>query len=486
VRLAAALVLLISISRAATLADRVREVLERPAARGVLWGVKVVDLGSGETLYELNAEKLFIPASNTKLFSTALALVRLGPEYRFLTRVAAEGPPDPAGRISGDLVLVGGGDPNLSRRALPYEKKQEFTAPDPLEELAAEVAALGVRRVEGAIVGDDTRYLWQPYAIGWAIEDAANGDGPPVTALSVYDNVVALKIRPGGRAEWDAPAAYYQLDNRILPGAAESRIRIHRPPGDRTVHVWGEMSAKDPGRAELLAIDDPALYAAQAFRDALVRHGIVVVGEARSRHAFPWDLVANLPPGYSLASRSSMPLIEDLRVINKVSQNLHAEIVVRETARERRGAGSWEASDEERKAFLSEIGLRPEEYFLRDGSGLSRQNLVSPGAVIALLAYMWRSPHKEAWLETLPIAGVDGSLQARFLATPAAEILRAKTGTLTHVSALSGYIDAPDGRRLAFSVFANNYSGDAARVRGIIDRLSTALFGASVPVSTAR
>ena len=475
---------------AATLAERIDKILNQPAARRAFWGIKVVDLGSGRTLYQRNADRPFVPASNTKLFSTALALVRLGPDHRYLTRLATDSPPDPTGRIAGDVVLVGGGDPNFSSRVLPYQKRTEFLGIplDPLEELAAQVAALGVRQIDGDIVGDDTLYVWQRYADGWTLEDTANGDGPPVTALVVNDNIITLRIGPGEKAgdpalvKLEPWTSYYTIDNRIRTAAKPAHpVRIHREPGDTTLRLWGEIALTDSGRSEVLAIDDPALFAAQALRDALVRHSVTVLGRAVSRHAMPYefeDLEKADPVEKSyalvLASRSSMALIEDLRLINKISQNLHAELALREVARRRRGVGSFEASLAELKAFLGEIGITKEEFFLRDGSGLSRQNLVTPAAIMTLLTYMWNSRYRERWLDTLPVAGFDGTLAGRFISAPAADQLRAKTGTLTHVSALSGYLPAAGGRQLAFAILVNNYIADSGSIRKVIDQICVA------------
>ncbi|HYM10334.1 MAG TPA: D-alanyl-D-alanine carboxypeptidase, partial [Bryobacterales bacterium] len=186
----------------ATLAERIERVLAAPAARRAFWGIRAVDLDSGQILYQLNADHLFTPASNTKLFSTAMALARLGPAYRFLTRLAASAPPDEQGRIAGNLLLEGGGDPNFSSRVLPYEKRTEF-APNrlaPIEDFADEVAAAGIREIDGNIVGDDTLYVWERYPQGWALDDTVNADGAPVTALVINDNTVALSIRPAERA----------------------------------------------------------------------------------------------------------------------------------------------------------------------------------------------------------------------------------------------------------------------------------------------
>lgn len=487
-RRAAALFLLVLFSaQAATLSQRIEKILSEPGARRAFWGIKVLDLDSGETLYQLNADHFFTPASNTKLFSTALALLRLGPDYRFLTRIATDALPDAEGRIAGELVLAGGGDPNFSARVLPYDKQSEFLPNrlQPIDELAEELAAAGIRQIDGDIIGDDTLYVWQRYPHGWAVDDIANGDGPPVTALVINDNVVSLVIRPGQKAgdpalvRLDPPTPYFEVQNLIQTAPKAARpIRMYREPGSRTVTLQGEIGVEDRGRTELLAIDDPALFAAEALREALVRHSITVLGRAASRHAYAYELQdpgkearPQRPYALVLASRSSMPLVEDLRLTNKISQNLHAELALRAAARERRGVASIEASLAEMRQFLSEAGIGEHDYFLRDGSGLSRLNLLTPAALVQLLAYMWRSPLRQPWLETLPVAALDGTLRSRFVAIEGAGSVHAKTGTLTHVAALSGYVIPPDSRHLAFSILANNYNGDGASLRAILDRI---------------
>ncbi|MBI3694374.1 MAG: D-alanyl-D-alanine carboxypeptidase/D-alanyl-D-alanine-endopeptidase [Acidobacteria bacterium] len=471
------------LTQAATLAQRLERILSQPAARRAFWGIKIVDLDSGQTLYQLNAERFFVPASNAKLFSTALALVRLGPEHRFLTRLAATAPPDAEGRIAGELVLAGGGDPNFSSRVLPYEKQTAFGANrlEPIEELAAQAAAAGVREISGDIVGDDAFYPWERYPDGWSYHDILGQDGAPVTALVFNDNVAALRIRPGhapgepASVSVDPPVPYFRIDSRIRTVAAAPRpIGVDRGFDEQSLRLWGEIAAGGAGRAEVVAIADPALFAAQALRDALARRSITVLGRAVSRHAFPGEPAAEYP--WTLASCSSMSLIEVLRVINKTSQNLHAELVLRAAARERRGAGSIEAALAELKEFLHEAGAGDSDFFLRDGSGLSRKDLVTPSALVAVLAYMWRSAHRELWLETLPVAGSDGTLRGRFLKTDVAEHLQAKTGSLSHVVALSGYLEPPSGRHLAFSILANNFNGPAGPFRAVVDRLCAEIF----------
>jgi D-alanyl-D-alanine carboxypeptidase/D-alanyl-D-alanine-endopeptidase (penicillin-binding protein 4) len=488
-RLAALAVLLAAHGAAASLAENIeRAIAASRAARAAFWGIQVVDLATGKTLYEHNQDRFFIPASNTKLFTTAMALMRLGPDYRFLTRVVADVPPDSKGRVHGSLRLLGGGDPNLSARAIPYRTGPVTGNPlAAIEELADQIAARGVTRVSGGITGDDTWYVWQPYAAGWGIEDPETDDGPPVSALTVNDNAFTLHVQPGLREgesailSLDPPLEFYRLDNRIRTTAAgsERRIRFSRVPDSMDVRLWGTIPLRDRTLDLVLGVADPALYAAKALRRALEERGIAVDGETASLHLFPNEVAdlnqAPAPPaegtGVELARRVSAPLIEDLRITDKVSQNLHAELALRAVAKARRNIGSFEAGLEEMKTFLGEAGIDPEGFDLRDGSGLARLNLLTPSTVVRLLRYMYQSPRRDDWIGLLPVAGKDGSIATRFLESPGMGRIFAKTGSLSHVSALSGYMHRSGGAWVAFSILVNNYNARAPDIRGVMDRI---------------
>jgi D-alanyl-D-alanine carboxypeptidase/D-alanyl-D-alanine-endopeptidase (penicillin-binding protein 4) len=459
-----------------------------PEARTSFWGVRIVSLVPDRVLFERNADRLFLPASNAKLFTTALALVRLGPDYVFQTRVLADRTPGEDGSVE-SLRLVGGGDPNLSGRAIPYSR--DALPGDPLaaiEDLATQIAARGVRCVSADIVGDDTAYVWQPYAEGWSIDDSVWDYGAPVSALSINDNTLSVIVLPGGYASDPAriiltpPVEYYEIDNRVRTVAGdrkgERKIMFDRLPGARQLRIWGVLPLNDPGDREVLGIEDPALYAAIAFRDALARRGIAIRGDARAVHLYPSQVsdLKNGPapepePGVELARRDSVPLAEDLRITDKVSQNLHAELALRAVAKARRHIGSREAGIAEEQAFLDEVGIDRASYAFADGSGLSRLDLVTPAAVVRLLAHMYHSAARDAWLSLLPVAGQDGTLHARFADTPVAGRIFAKTGSLSHVAALSGYARRRNGEMLAFSILVNNYNGPAADLRAAIDRV---------------
>jgi D-alanyl-D-alanine carboxypeptidase/D-alanyl-D-alanine-endopeptidase (penicillin-binding protein 4) len=465
-------------------AARIRAFLDTsPVARTAFWGIQIVDLDQHRVLFDFNPNRLFVPASNAKLFSTALALMRLGADYRFQTRVLADRAPDQAGCVA-SLRLVGGGDPNLSGRAIPY-RQSPLPATDPLqavEDLAGQLFAQGVRCVDGDIVGDDTAYLWEPYPDGWSMDDGVWDYGAAVSALSINDNTLAVTVLPGDNAArilLTPSLDYYQIDNRArTKRGVERKIVVDRLPGSRQLRIWGTLPPNDPGEIETLGIDDPALYAAYALRDRLARHGIAVRGEARARHLFP-NQVADLEKGpapepeagVELARRESAPLLEDLRITAKVSQNLHAEMALRAVARARRLIGSRQAGLAEMRTFLEEAGIGRSSYTFADGSGLSRLDLVSPAAVAGLLAYLYRSAVRDQWLSLLPVSAQDGTLHARFAGTLAAGRIRAKTGSLSHVSTLSGYAQRGSGQMLAFSILVNNYHGPAADLTAAIDRV---------------
>ena len=468
--------------------DRIREA--SPAARRAHWGIHVVDLASGKTLYARNETSYFVPASNTKLFSTSLALVRLGPDHRFRTLVIAERSPDSAGRVAGDLILYGGGDPTLSGRPIPYEKGAAMGDPlAAIDELAGRTFARGLRRVDGDVIGDDTAYLWDPYPDGWAQNDTIWEYGAPVSALTVNDNTISLTLRPGAAADEPArismspPLEYYQIENRVRTvDKGGRRIWLDRPAGSRELRIWGTIPRSGGAATQLLAIDDPALYAALAFRDALERRGVMIRGRAVARHRpvnEAGDPAKGIPPqppaGVELARRESPPLIETLRVVNKISQNLQAELVLREVGRARRGAGSREAGLEELKAMLSEAGAAAEDYHFEDGSGLSRLTLVTPALATRLLRFVRSTPNGADWVKLMPVGGGDGTLADRFEGQPAAARIHAKTGSLSHVSALSGYVEREGSPARVFSIMVNNYNCPTSEIRRVIDKMALAL-----------
>ena len=494
------------------LPDRIAAILAAPDLARGFWGVEVVSLSSGEVLYSQNADKLFTPASNTKLFTTAAALALIGPDYKFRTTVETTGTLDRYGRLNGDLILVGRGDPNLSGREIPYNLKTQRND-DPiqaLESLADALVQKGVKFIDGDIVADDSYFAFERYAEGWSQDDLMWSDGAPVSALTVNDNVVFVNIQPADRPGEKAfvsvkPfAGYYRLDNRIIttPAGTPRKLALNREPGSTVVTLWGNVPLDDPGTNEALAIDDPAEFAAGLFRELLEKRGIVVYGKQRTHHtelaALSTFSVTVTAPSHgggetvarplkidqplTLAAYESKPLLEDVRIINKVSQNLHAEILLRLLGREHGTAGTIEAGLEVLKGFLAQAGIATDQYAFYDGSGLSRENLVTPHAIVQLLRYSSVQPWGADYKSTLPIAGLDGTLSER-LNTPLhpQNRIAAKTGSLNGVKALSGYATTNSGQSIAFSILSNNFNLPSKRVTDTIDELVQAIVGDAPP-----
>jgi len=486
------------------LPDRIATVLGSGDMQRGFWGIQVVSLTTGQTLYGQNSDKLFTPASNTKLFTTAAALSLIGPDYKFLTTVETSGTLDRYGRLNGDLVLVGRGDPNLSGRELPYDlRTQRNDHPvQVLEALADSLVQKGVKYVDGNIVADDSYFAFERYGEGWSQDDLVWADGAPVSALTVNDNVVFVNILPADRPGEKAfvtitPfAEYYRLDNRIIttPAGTGRKFFVNREPGSTVLTLWGNMPVDDTGTNEALAIEDPAAFAAALFRQLIEKRGIVVYGGQRTRHTelatlgtFTATALAPSRGGSDdphplktsqavvLASYQSQPLVEDIRVINKVSQNLHAEILLRLLGRERGTAGSIEGGLEVLRGFMNQIGIPPDQYVFYDGSGLSRQNLVTPHAIVHLLRYASAQPWGAAFKKTLPLSGTDGSLSER-LNTPRMQgRIFGKTGSLAGVKTLSGYATTDSGDYVAFSILSNNFNLPSKRVTDTIDQVVQAI-----------
>lgn len=491
-RLLPLLALCVALLGAPPLPQQIEDILASgEALQRAHWGLLVTDLATGRRLYERNSLQHFVPASNAKLFTTALALSRLGPEHRFRTRVRADRSPDEQGVVDGDLRMLGGGDPTMGSRPWPYRKDAEpVAALQGIDALADQIVARGVKRVRGRVLGDDTAYVWAPYPTGWAMDDGLYDYGAPVSALTLNDNVLALHVRPGASAGLPAAVSFlpaiefFTLHNGIGTVAAGSAEdwKLDRSPGSREVRLWGTVTAGGKEQRALLAVDDPARFAAMALHEALQQRGVVIEQAPAARHR-PEESVPDLrqgaatpeAAGVELASRMSAPLAQVLQVVNKVSQNLYAELLLREVGRVRRHVGSREAGLEEMQAFLTEIGIDPGAYRFRDGSGLSRLTLVSPSAIVRLLTHMAHSPQADVWLSTFPVGGEDGTLAARFVKEPAGRRVQAKTGSLSYVSALSGYATTPGGERRAFAVLVNNAHAPATEIRAAIDRIGVVL-----------
>lgn len=426
---------------------RICKLLRDPAMAGSTEGVVIEEAGTGRVLFELNPRTLLMPASNQKLLTSAAALAILGPDFRFGTRVVAAKAPDPDGVIRGDLFLEGSGDPFLNE--------------GDLDELVQAVRKAGIRVIEGRVLADASVFTDGPYGEGWAWDDLSYAYSPQISGLNLNANVVLVECQSGRRAGARV-AVRIRPDVGLMkvlnlartgPAGAAETLSVRRMLGRNTVVVEGMLPAQ-AGRGRRAAlrvtVEDPARFAAAVFARKLAEAGIAVRGA-------PGTGVA--PPGAAeIAVHRSLPLAELLIQMNKPSDNLAAECLLRMAGKAALGEGSAAAGARAAVDWLARQGLDRSGLVIADGSGLSRQTLVTAGNLAALLCAVERQPWAAEFRASLPIAGVDGTLRNRMKGTRAAGNCRAKTGSLSGVSSLSGYVTSADGVPLAFVILMNHYT----------------------------
>ncbi|HUD40427.1 MAG TPA: D-alanyl-D-alanine carboxypeptidase/D-alanyl-D-alanine-endopeptidase [Dokdonella sp.] len=491
-------VLLLALAPAAAAADlaatraRIDAILAEPRFAAAGWGIEVRSLDSGRTVYEHQPDRLLVPASTAKLYTAALALATFGADYRIPTVLFATAPPARDGELHGDLVLVGYGDPALGADA----------AASWADTLAIALRKAGVTRVHGDLIADATRFAAPRYGSGWEAGDLQSWFGAPASALSVDENLVTVQVRPGAgvgdRAllRFEPPGSAPELVNRLVTVARGdgSDVGLFRAPGERTLHAFGTIAAGSAERSYRLALADPAAVAAAQLRAALTRQGVSVDGRVRSvywpevRAEHGADDAGRLR---TIAQLRSPPLGDLVRRGLKVSQNLYMQnlfLLVGAAEADAARAANPDVADhtgtEQRAAtamrrYLSGIGIAPQQALVEDGAGLSRRNLTTASALTALLVHWGDGESGAPFRLALPQAGIDGSLAGRLRDTPAQGRVHAKTGAMSGVYALAGYLTSAAGERLAFTLLLNQYrppeDGGAGRPSGELDRVVLAL-----------
>jgi D-alanyl-D-alanine carboxypeptidase/D-alanyl-D-alanine-endopeptidase (penicillin-binding protein 4) len=418
-----------------------------------MWGILIRRAG-GEILYQRDETRLLHPASNMKILTLAAAAERLGWEFTFETTVRVNGPLD-HGTVRGDVIVAGSGDPTISRRH------------DGGKTLAGWADLLwqqGVRRVQGRVIGDGTRFGGTTLGQGWQWDDLPFGYSAPVSALSYNENTAEFLVAPGASPGALATvtlldtAASVQVRNgiRTVSGDSARRISISQLPGNAAVTVTGEVPIGLEPFKLTVAVPDPPLYFARAFRAALVARGITVTGAARSAATDPAGPVA--PGAAILVRHTSPPLRTMAATLMKVSQNLYAELLLHAL-----GAADGKRGTDALADTLAGWGAGTGTVAVGDGSGLTRYNLVSAATVDLVLSKMFAAPiHREPWLAAMPVAGQDGTLLRRMKGTAAEGRVFAKTGSIAYVRALSGHARALDDAWIQFTVLANNFAGPGA------------------------
>ncbi len=474
-------------ARDTSLAKQIDQLIDSSELKQGRWGVFVISLNDGRAVYSRDGDRLFTPASNMKAYTTAVAIDLLGPDYRWRTSVYADKQADANGVISGDLTLYGRGSPDLI-------SKTKNDAPS-LAKFADQLYAAGVRRVSGNIVGDASYFRGELFGVGWQWNDLQWYYGAEPSALSVDENTVEVTMGPGAKSGESASVVVTPNQNfvRLLNTGttadrdAPTSIGVLRDLSGNDIHVWGEFPVGGHAFSAFLSVHDPALWAATVFKQALTARGIKVDGEVRSRDFRVAEKERFDPQkAIELAFQESAPLSEVIRHTNKESDNLYAELILRTLgkdrgsiapdpdARKNQTRGDDEAGTAVVRRWLETKGISTRGLAIRDGSGLSRLDLITPESTARLFATMTQSNAATAFYDSLPIAGHDGTLTGRLKKFEGR--ISAKTGSLTYVHSLSGYVTTPKGERLAFSILCNDVTADRAAI-ALIDEIAASIAG---------
>lgn len=468
------------------LTQTIRDTLEAETFDGALWGVHVVNLRTGTALYSRNANQNFVPASNVKLLTTAAGLEQLGPDYRYETPLYVDGPVE-NGTLKGNLIVRGAGDPTLGGHEQRDDPTQVF------RRWADSLRAQGITHVAGNVVGDASRLDDTPLGKGWSWSDISYAYAAQIGGLVYNENTVDLRVtgrQVGEPAQvtWEPfETDFVRVVNRsrTVPFRVEEDEEYQRLMGTNTIHVRTQVHPNGVEN-ESITISDPTLYFTHVLRTVLQRQGISVDGKPAALDATGLSPEYDHPSVRRVASYRSPPLSQIVQTLNKESKNLYAEQLLRTLAAE-----EPPETEDDLDPASSPLGVRAVRETLAqaeidtsrvqlvDGSGLSRQNLFQPRALVRLLQYMWLhsdSDVSSAFFDSLPKGGEEGTLEYRFQGSaPARANVRAKTGTLSNVSSLSGYVTSDRGTPVAFSVFCNHHLAKGDQVRSAQDVLVNAL-----------
>ena len=443
----------------------------QPQFRTANWGILAVHAATGDTIFSHNAAKLFVPASNTKIVTGAVALATLGPEYRWKTILSSRGAIR-NGILQGDLVVTGRGDPTISSRL-------RRDAMNPLREIADSLVTRGVRRIAGRIIRGGNAFPDALWGAGWQWDYLEAGYAAGVDEL--YFNEGTVRVMVVGAAEAGRPAAVTTSPARTYPlvrsqaitqrggDSARTRIRLEVDSTTNDVIISGYISPNDTS-THTVVLRDPATAFLAALREAFAERGITV-DSLVSHNA----VVPDSDAGNPILTYQSAPLREVLGDMMKPSQNQMAEMFLKTIGLEASGAGSADSGLRKVRNQLLEWGVATDGFALRDGSGLTRNNFISPESVARVLDAMRKQENFDVFFESLPIAGVDGTLRSRMGNTPASGNVRGKTGTLARASALSGYVKTLDGELIIFSTFCNNFTAQANAVTGMQNEIGVIL-----------
>jgi D-alanyl-D-alanine carboxypeptidase/D-alanyl-D-alanine-endopeptidase (penicillin-binding protein 4) len=443
-----------------------------------LMAVHVVSVTDGRTVYELNADKLVMPASNMKLITIATAADRLGWDYRYRTTLEMAGSIE-RGVLRGDLVVTGSGDPSIG-------SSDQRDAPLFLE-WADALTRAGVQRIDGRIIGDDNAFDDAGIGAGWAWDYLTAGYAAPTGALSYNENVIVLRVSPG--AEAGSPAAIFagppgsdiSIANQVTTSAAgtTAAIELARTPGSAALIVRGQIPAGASTIVRTTTVQNPTRFFVEGLRLALATRGITTTGGA-------WDIDdVSVSPSSTrtlVAEHTSEPLSTLAGYAMKVSQNFYGETFFKTLGRTTSRAGTADGGREVVLAELESLGVPRDSVVMYDGSGLSRYNYVTARTLTTVLRHVWMDERlRGPFVAELPVGGHDGTLETRMKDAELDRRVQAKTGSINNVRALSGFVETASGEKLAFSMIANNYTAPNAAIDAVVERALKALVAASHP-----
>ena len=439
------------------LTRQINTALDTSALKAGFQGVFIESLRDNRVVYSRNPDNAFVPASNCKLLTSGAAIALLGPRFAYHTRVLRVGDVDKSGTLHGNLVLKGDGDPILTH--------------DDLHQLAARIARAGVRQIAGKILYDSSRFDAVPLGAGWMWDDESDSDAAQISALDCDENVLTVEIAPGYRAGSPCRvtafpiANYLTFRNHTTTGSEKNALNVVRERASNVVTLTGSLPVGANARLVHVTLEDPARFAAVVFSNALRNAGIALADAA------PHPADSTPKNAVPIAEHVSVPLSALIARMNKPSDNLIAECLLKTIGAVQSGEGSSRAGAESARKWFRETGLNLDSVHQVDGSGLSRYNAVSPRNVVVLLKNLYQSKNRQDFIASLPIAAVDGTLKNRMHDTRAAGNCRAKTGTMQHVSSLSGYVTTRDGETLVFSILMNNHLAPPAPCRIAQDKI---------------
>lgn len=450
---------------AAALSGDLRSLISTSTRTGT-WGVMVVSLTNGDTLYGHNSDELLLPASTMKLYTSAVALERFGPAHTFRTEILRDGTLLANGTIDGDLIFVGAGDPSLSPRYAEWNDGVK-----PMDAIANLVVKAGITRVRGDIVADASAFDDSRVPDGWRVRNLQAGYSARVSALSSNGNLAVVEVSPGDRGArvgFVQPVSGVSIVSSVTvrPNVRGASVRVWQDTIAQVFRVNGWIGSLSPSRSYQVVVEQPERFTAAAFRAALEARGIVVDGRVR---------VGQAPASaQKVTAWASPPLAQLVATMNGESNNHFAELIFRNAARTDGNVGSAAVANESLRTFLSDrVGVSPDAVFAADGSGLSTLDRVTPRSMVALLGYTAMAPWGAVLQASLPVAGRTETLRTRMRATAAQGNLRGKTGTTNEVTSLGGYVTAKNGEELAFAFIYNGR--ELWRARDAIDAMGATL-----------